>query len=76
MSKSRSFASLALGAAALGFAASPASAAVFPAIGNASGPFAIITITDGATLVRSARRSAPALAKPMIPAMMTSITGS
>ncbi len=49
MSKSRSFASLALGAAALGFAASPASAVVFPAIGDASGPFAIITITDGAT---------------------------
>ena len=49
MSKSRSFASLALGAAALGFAASPASAVVFPAIGNASGPFGIIVITDGAT---------------------------
>ena len=48
MSKSRSFASLALGAAALGFAASPASAVVFPAIGNASQPFSIITITDGA----------------------------
>jgi hypothetical protein len=49
MSKTRSFASLALGAAALGFAASPASAVVFTAIGDASGPFAIITITDGAT---------------------------
>ena len=48
----------------MAFAASPASAAIFPAIGNASGPFAIITITDGVTPGgRSKRRSpAPALA--------------
>jgi hypothetical protein len=46
--KSRSFASLALGAAALGVVMTPAGASPFPAIGNATGgPYAIIDITGG-----------------------------
>ncbi len=50
MSKTRSFALLAIGAVALGLAASPASAAStippFPDIGNAAGPYDIINVTD------------------------------
>jgi hypothetical protein len=47
MSNTRSFASLALGAAALGFVASPASAFTYDTIGASAGPFQIIQVTDG-----------------------------
>jgi hypothetical protein len=47
MSNSRSIAALALGAAAIAFAASPASAASYPSIGASNGPYAIIQVSDG-----------------------------